>query len=122
MRKQAATAITIERDVRQLLANKVSGTCVGLWMLLPGHLRLGTWDLLKGWSDAGDTDIAPRLAMQLVHEAAVCATGIRRGRSLGQKGFERLTDCPSLPRMRQCMNYFAGTLLPKPNSCKSPLE
>ena len=60
--------------------------------------------------------------LQLVHEAAVCATGIRRGRSLGQKGFERLTDCPSLPRMRQCMNYFAGTLLPKPNSCESPLE
>ncbi len=67
---------------------------MGLWMLVPEHLRLGTWDLLKGWSHAGDNDIAPRLALQLVHEAAVCATGIRRGRSLGQKGFELANGLP----------------------------
>lgn len=94
VREQTATAISIERDVRQLLANKVSGTCAGLWMLIPEHLRLGTWDLLKGWSEAGDDAIAPRLALQLVHEAAVCATGIRRGRSLGQKGFELANGLP----------------------------
>lgn len=63
-------------------------------MLIPEHLRLGTWDLLKGWSGAGDSDIAPRLALQLVHESAVCATGIRRGRSLGQKGFELANRLP----------------------------
>ena len=63
-------------------------------MLIPEHLRLGTWDLLKGWSEAGDDAIAPRLALQLVHEAAVCATGIRRGRSLGQKGFELANGLP----------------------------
>jgi hypothetical protein len=34
----------------QLLADKVSGNLVGLWLLIPEHLRLGTWDLLCGWS------------------------------------------------------------------------
>ena len=94
VRREAVTCASVERDVRQLLADKVSGTCVGLWMLTPEHLRLGTWDLLKGWCNAQDNDIAPRLAMQLVHEAAICSTGVRRGRSLSQKGFELANGLP----------------------------
>lgn len=95
VRQISVTSASIEREVRQLLADKVSGTCVGLWMLIPEHLRLGTWDLVKGWCNAQqDNDIAPRLAMQLVHEAAVCSTGIRRGRSLSQKGFELANGLP----------------------------
>jgi hypothetical protein len=39
---------SLERGVRQLLADKVSGNLVGLWLLIPEHLRLGTWDLLCG--------------------------------------------------------------------------
>jgi len=33
-----------------MLAEKISGTHVGLWLLIPEHLRLGTWDLLKAWT------------------------------------------------------------------------
>ena len=44
----------IERGVRQLLANKVSGTMVGIWLLVPEYLRLGNWDLLK--SSGGQPD------------------------------------------------------------------
>ena len=29
---------------------KVSGSLVGLWLLVPEHLRLGTWDLLEAWT------------------------------------------------------------------------
>jgi hypothetical protein len=36
--------------VRQLLADKISGNQVGIWLLAPEHLRLGTWDLLCAWS------------------------------------------------------------------------
>jgi len=61
---------------------------VGIWLLLPEHLRLGTWDLLRGWTGQPTERVEPRLAMQLVHEAAVCATGIRERRCLSQKGFE----------------------------------
>jgi hypothetical protein len=80
--------------VRQLLANKVSGTMVGLWLLIPEHLRLGTWDLLCGWVRTPAPCVEPRLALQLVHEAALCVTGVRQGRTLSQKGFELVNGLP----------------------------
>ena len=49
----------IERGVRQLLADKVSGTMVGIWLLVPEYLRLGTWDLLKTWTGIADERIGP---------------------------------------------------------------
>lgn len=88
MRVEPADPESLERGVRQLLANKVSGTLVGLWLLVPEHLRLGTWDLLRGWTGQAGQRVEPRLALQLVHEAALCVTGIRQGRTLSQKGFE----------------------------------
>jgi hypothetical protein len=80
--------------VRQLLADKVSGNLVGLWLLVPEHLRLGTWDLLCGWSGQSGGRVEPRLALQLVHEAALCSTGLRRGRVLSQRGFELAHGLP----------------------------
>lgn len=77
-----------------MLADKVSGTLVGLWLLAPEHLRLGTWDLLQGWTGRPGSNVDPRLALQLVHEAALCTTGIRRYRSLSQKGFELTNGLP----------------------------
>lgn len=38
----------------------------------------------------------PRLALQLVHEAALCLTGIRQQRALSQRGFEALNGWPFL--------------------------
>ena len=61
--------------MRQLLADKISGNLVGLWLLVPEHLRLGTWDLLCGWTQQPAQQVQPRLALQLVHEAALCITG-----------------------------------------------
>jgi hypothetical protein len=75
---------SIERGVRQLLANKVSGTMVGIWLLIPEYLRLGAWDLLKSWSGIPDEQVEPRLALQLVNESALCVMGIRMKRSLSQ--------------------------------------
>jgi hypothetical protein len=37
---------SLERQVPQALADKISGNQVGIWLLLPEHLRLGTWDLI----------------------------------------------------------------------------
>lgn len=67
---------------------------MGLWLLVPEHLRLGTWDLLCGWSGQPADTVAPRLAFQLVHEAALCVTGVRQGRTLGQQGFELANGLP----------------------------
>lgn len=80
--------------MRQLLADKVSGNLVGLWLLIPEHLRLGTWDLLCGWSGQSSERVEPRLALQLVHEAALCSTGLREQRVLSQRGFELANGLP----------------------------
>lgn len=72
--------------MRQLLSDKVSGHLVGLWLLVAEHLRLGTWDLLRGWTGRSTERIEPRLALQMVHEAALCARGVRSNRTLGHRG------------------------------------
>lgn len=122
--------------MRQLLADKVSGTMVGIWLLIPEYLRLGAWDLLKGWTEESDERIEPRLALQLVNESALCVNGIRMKRALSQKGFElanglpfiatdaaihRLLDSRSVARahllqlalgkVRHSLGHFTGKLL-----------
>jgi hypothetical protein len=83
--------------VRQLLADKISGNHLGIWLLAPEHLRLGTWDLLCAWSRCSGQTVWPRMALHLVHEAAMCLTALRRDRSLTQKGFEVANGLPFIP-------------------------
>ena len=85
---------SIERGVRQLLANKISGNLVGIWLLIPEYLRLGLWDLLKSWSGRPTEQVETRLAMQLVNERALCVSGIRHKRTISQKGFELANGLP----------------------------
>ena len=92
--REPCDSASLERGVRQLLADKVSGNLIGLWLLIPEHLRLGTWDLLCGWSGQPGGCVEPRLALQLVHEAALCITGARQQRVLSQRGFELANGLP----------------------------
>ena len=94
MRLELSDPSELERGVRQLLAHKVSGTLVGIWLLVPEHLRLGTLDLLKAWSAMPDERVEPRLALQLINESALCVNGIRMKRSLSQRGFELANGLP----------------------------
>lgn len=118
------------------MADKISGNLVGLWLLLPEHLRLGTWDLLCGWSGQAGSQVEPRLALQLVHEAALCTTGVRQQRALSQRGFELANGLPfvasdlaihqllaghtvaealrlqaALGKLRRASGHYAGKLL-----------
>jgi hypothetical protein len=93
-RSERCDPASVERGVRQLLADKVSGNLVGVWLLIPEHLRLGTWDLLCGWSGQSGDRVEPRLGLQLIHEAALCSTGMRHQRSLSQRGFELANGLP----------------------------
>ena len=77
-----------EREFRQMLAQKVSGTSMGMWLLVPELLRLGAWDILKAWIGKTNSDIDPRIALQVVNEAALCVNRIRRKNSLGHQGFQ----------------------------------
>ena len=79
-----------ERFVREQLSKKISGIYTGLWLLIPEHLRLGSWDLLKGWTGKDDRAIEPRLALQMVNEASLCLSGIRKKGSICHQGFEIL--------------------------------
>lgn len=88
--------LSIERGVRQRLADKISDTMVGLWLLVPEHLRLGTWDLLRGWTGQPTERIEPRLGLQAVHEAALCLTGLRERLGIAIRGFEILNGLPFL--------------------------
>lgn len=85
---------SIEREVRQLLCNRISGNLVGTWLLIAEHLRLGTWDLLRRWTGKRTGSVEPRVALQLVHEAALCITGKRQNRTLSQQGFEVANGLP----------------------------
>ncbi len=64
---------------------------------MPEHLRLGTWDLLGTWAGPAGPPAAPRLALHLVHEAALCRPTLRADRSLRHRGFELANGLPWLP-------------------------
>lgn len=87
---------SIERGVRQFLSDKVTGNLCGIWLLAPELLRLGAWDLLCSWTTQTPDRVEPRLALQLVHEAALCTTGLRLRRSLNQHIFEMANGLPFL--------------------------
>lgn len=90
------TIQSIEREVREYLSRKLSGVYLGLWLLVPEHLRIGSWDLIKMWSHSEDKDINPRMALQMVNEAALCVNGQRPVGSLSHQGFELLNGLPFL--------------------------
>lgn len=94
-RRASSRPADLERNVRQLLADKLSGHLVGMWLLCAEHLRLGTWDLLCAWCGCSGERVEPRLALQLVHESALCTTGIRSDRTLTNRGgFELVNGLP----------------------------
>lgn len=82
--------------MRQFLADKVVGNLAGIWLLVPELLRLGAWDLVCGWTEQSSNRVGPRLALQLIHEAALCRTGLRHRRTLNQRIFELANGLPFL--------------------------
>ena len=89
-RKQLTVKVTPgsnERHVRELLAHKLSGSHMGLWLLVPEYLRLGAWDLLQGVFADASHPLSPQLAMQMVNESALCVNRIRVRGSLCNQGF-----------------------------------
>lgn len=61
-----------------------------MWFLAAEHLRLGNWDLIKGYTGCADADIEPRIAMQIVNEAALCSNRVRKSNYITHQGFELL--------------------------------
>jgi len=70
------------------------------------HLRLGSWDLINGFTGCGDTDIEPRIAMQLVNEAALCNNRVRQSNYIAHQGFELLNGLDFLVTDEQVHNLL----------------
>jgi hypothetical protein len=69
----------------------------GIWLLVPELLRLGAWDMLRGWGGCtGADDLSARLALHLVNEAAL-GTFLRWRITISQKGFEVANGLPFVP-------------------------
>ena len=125
-RREKVDSRSLERGVRQLLADKISGKLVGLWLLAPEPLRLGTWDRLTRWAGPSPSDLSPRLALQLVHEAALGVGHLRSARTLSQKGFELLHGLPfvvsdaSLHALREAPTVQQAEELPFALGCLRP--
>jgi hypothetical protein len=99
---------SIEYGVRQFLADKVTGNLAGIWLLVPELLRLGAWDLVRGWTGQDPERVGPRLALQLIHEAALCRTGLRHRRTLNQRVFELANGLPFLASDMAVHELLAG--------------
>ena len=77
-----------ERLVRDQLAHKVSGSHLGMWLLIPEYLRLGAWDLLQGlFIKSPHQLLSARMGLQLVNEAALCENRVRARNTLCNQGF-----------------------------------
>ena len=85
---------SIEYGVRQFLADKAMGNLAGIWLFVPELLRLGAWDLVCGWTGQQPGASWAALALQLIHEAALCRTGLRHRRALNQRIFELANGLP----------------------------
>lgn len=94
-RSETCNHESLERDVRELLARRISGSLAGLWLLIPEYLRLGSWDLLRSFRRGGPHDLNARLCLQLVNESALCLS-TRQSRSLNQRGMETANGLPFL--------------------------
>jgi hypothetical protein len=86
---------------------------MGVWLLTPEYLRLGIWDLLVGWSGKAGACLQPRLALQLVQEAALCVTGVRDSRALVHKGFEAANGLPFLASDQAVHDLLAAHTVPE---------
>ena len=95
--------------MRQLLADKVSGTMMGVWLLIPELMRLGAWDLLCGWTGKQGGQVQPRLALQMVGEHALCLQGVRQRRCLSQKGFEVANGLPFVASDQAIHEFLEAT-------------
>ena len=87
-RTASVTVRSNELNVREVLCNKLSGTHLGILLLIPEYLRLGAWDLLSGVFNPANTDsLDTHIAMQVVNESAVCVNRLRKKDSLCNQGF-----------------------------------
>lgn len=70
------------------MAKKISGSHVGLWLLVPELVRLGAWDILKSlFETKGKASMATHIGLQLINESAIGVNRLRVRGALTNQGF-----------------------------------
>ena len=111
-----------ERQVREILGNKLSGTHLGLWLLIPEYLRIGAWDLIQGvFNKSGTNDLDSRMAMQLVSESAICVNRVRAKDSLCNQGFSIANGLSMLVRDESIHDMLKNISVKDAESMQVPL-
>jgi len=104
------------------LSNKASSTLVGLWFLVAEHLRLGSWDLIKGYTGGDNASLEPRIAIQMVNEASLCKTRVRRKNYITHQGFELLNGLGFLTTDEQVHELLARQTVSEAQSLQETLS
>jgi hypothetical protein len=86
------------------------------------HLRLGSWDLIKGYTGQDNNDIAPRIAMQIVNEASLCQNRIRQKNYITHKGFELLNGFGHLITDEGVHKFLNGQTIEQSRSLQETLS
>lgn len=102
------TPLDTERGVRRMLADKVSGSCTGMWLLIPELQRLGAWELINDWTGGSEGDLPSRIALQMVYESALCTPRIRPKNSLPHQGFSLAAGLANLVSDQQVHRLCDG--------------
>ncbi len=104
------------------MSNKVSSTLIGLWFLVAEHLRLGSWDLIKGYTGGNNASLEPRIAMQMVNEASLCKNRVRRKNYIAHQGFELLNGLGFLITDEQVHELLAKHTVSEAQSLQEALS
>ena len=86
------------------------------------HLRLGSWDLIKGYTGGDNASLEPRIAMQMVNEASLCKNRVRRKNYIGHQGFELLNGLGFLITDEQVHQLLARHTVSQAQSLQEALS
>ncbi len=112
----------IEYGVRQFLADKVMGNLARHLAARPRAAPLGRLGPGVRLDAQRPERVEPRLALQLIHEAALCRTGLRHRRTLNQRTSNWSTDCRSSPPIGPSTNCSGLAPSPIPAAPSGPRQ
>jgi len=78
--------------------------------------------MIKGYTGGGDTDIEPRIAMQLVNEAAICRNRVRKKNYIVHQGFELVNGLGFLVTDEQVHDLLSNHTVEQAQSLQEELS
>ncbi|MBI5727962.1 MAG: hypothetical protein HY965_08930, partial [Ignavibacteriales bacterium] len=109
--KVTVDMVSAERTIREMLANKIAGTFCGLWFLVAEQLRIGTWDLLKGWTGNNQLDMRGLVCRLLMKPPSALMVACGHGKRYVGRDLKSLVGYLIFPRTSKYTCFWINTLL-----------